>query len=113
MALLLGRQRRRRLVEDDDLGLVVDGAGDLDHLALGGAERRDDGGGVDGEVERLQKLLGGDVDAAQAVQRFLLAEIDVLGDRHRGDEARLLEDHGDAVRERLVGRAVAHLLGPR
>ena len=38
VALFLGRQRRRRLVEDDDLGLVVHGAGDLDHLPLGGAE---------------------------------------------------------------------------
>ena len=57
MALLLGRQRRRRLVEDDDLGIVVDGAGDLDHLPLGGAERGDRCRRIDGEIQRLQELL--------------------------------------------------------
>ena len=57
MALLLRRQRRRRLVEDDHFGIVVDGARDLHHLPLGRAERLDDGGRIDREVQRLQELL--------------------------------------------------------
>ena len=39
-------------------GVVVDGAGDLDHLLLGRAERLDHRGRVDLEVQRLQELLG-------------------------------------------------------
>ena len=88
----------------------MDGAGDLHHLALGGAQGGDQGRGIDGEVQGLQELLGGDVDAAQPVQEFLVAQIEVLGHGHGGDQARLLEDHGDAVAQRLEGRGVAHLL---
>jgi len=38
MMLFLRRQRRSRLVEDDDFRLESDGSGDFDHLPLGGAE---------------------------------------------------------------------------
>jgi hypothetical protein len=67
--LLLGSEARRRFVEDDDLGLVQDGARDLHHLLLGGAEQTDGRSRVDVELQRLQELLGGDVDAAQAVEK--------------------------------------------
>ena len=94
--LLFGGERRSRLVEDDHLGLIKHGAGDFDHLLLGRAERRDGGGRRHVEVQRLQELLGGDIDAAQAVVEMLLPEKEVLRHRHRRHEAVLLEDHGDA-----------------
>ena len=102
--LLLGRQRRGRLVEDDHLGLVQHGAGDLDHLLLGRAERADRRRRRDVEVQRLQELLRGDIDAAQAVVEALLAEKQVLRHRHRRHEAVLLEHHADAEMARLERR---------
>ena len=97
MTLFLGSKCRGRLVEDDDLGLVMDSAGDLDHLSLGRSERSDGRSGIYSEVERLQKLLCGNVNAAQPIEEFLFAKVDVLSNRHRGNEARLLVNHGDAV----------------
>ena len=38
MLHLLGRKRSGRLVENEDLGVVPNGADDLDHLPLRGAE---------------------------------------------------------------------------
>ena len=57
----LGRQTGGRLVENDDAGIVVDSAGDLDHLPLGGAEHADRRRRIDMEIERLQELLRLDV----------------------------------------------------
>src|SRR6202051_2951278 len=61
--LFLRRQRGGGLVEDDDLCLMQDGARDLDHLFLGGAEKADRCRRGDVKIERLKKLLSGDVDA--------------------------------------------------
>ena len=83
MVFFFRGQRRGRLVEDDDARLVVHGAGDLDHLLLRRAELRDVHGRIDAEIQRLQELLGGDVDAAQAVEEFFVAEIDILRHRQR------------------------------
>ena len=102
-----GVRRRGRLVEDDDLGLVQHRARDLDHLLLGGAERADGRGRGDVEIQRLQELLRGDVDAAQAIVEVLLAEKEVLRHRHRRHEAVLLEHHGDAEMARLQRRTSA------
>jgi hypothetical protein len=49
----------------------------------------------------LQELLRGDVDPAQAVQELFVAEIEVLRDRQRRDQARLLKHHRDAVAQSL------------
>ena len=103
--LLLGRQARRRLVEDDDLGVVQHRAGDLDHLLLGRAEQAHHRRRVDVELQRLQELLRRDVDAAQAVEELLLAEKEVLRHRHRRHQAGFLEDHRHAEVQRLVRRA--------
>ena len=102
--LLLRRQRCGRLVEDDDLGAVQNRACDLDHLLLGRAKAADGGGRRDVEIERLQELLRGDVDAAQAVVELLLPEKQVLRDRHGRHQAVLLEHHGDAEIARLQRR---------
>ena len=63
---------------------------------LAGAERPTVAVGSTSKLQRLQELLRGDVDAAQAVEEFLLAEEEVLRDRHRRHQAVLLEHHGDA-----------------
>ncbi len=99
---LLRRQTRGRLVENDDARLVVDGARDLDHLLLGGAEQTDRRRRIDMEVERLQQLLGLDVEGAEARQQFLIAELDVLRRGHGRNQARLLIDHADAGAERVA-----------
>ena len=97
MALLFRRQRRRRLVENDELGLEPHRARDLHHLPLGGAERLHGRGRLDREIERLQKLLRVDVGSAQPVEEFFVAEVEVLRHGHRRHEAGFLEHHGDAV----------------
>ena len=102
--LLFRRQRRRRLVEDDHLGLVEHGARDFDHLLLGRAERADGRGRGDVEIQRLQELLRGDVDAAQSIVKALLAEEEVLRHRHRRHETVLLKHHGDAEMTRFERR---------
>ena len=71
--------------------------GDLHHLLLAGAEARDQRGRIDVEIQRLQELLAGDVDAAQPVEPLRIGQIDVLGDRERRHQARLLVDHRDAA----------------
>ena len=107
LVLLLGRQRRRRLVEDDHLRIVVHRARDLDHLLLAGAEARDHRGRIDVEVQRLQELLAGDVDAAQPVEALLVGQVDVLRDGQRRHQAGLLVDHRDAALQRLRRRCRA------
>ena len=62
--LFFRRKGCRGLVEDYDFGLVQDGACYLDHLLLGGAEKSDGRGRSDVEIERLQELLGGDVNSS-------------------------------------------------
>ena len=99
--LLLGRQGRGGLVENDDLGAVQHRAGDFHHLLLGGAERADDRRRRDVEIERLQELLRGDVDAAGAIVEFLLTEKQVLRHRHGRDQRVLLKHHADAEIARL------------
>src|SRR6185437_6732937 len=99
---LFRRQARRRLIEDDDTGVVVDGAGDLDHLPLGGAQQPDRRRRIDMEVQRLQQLLRLDVQLLEARDELLVAEFDVLRRRHGRHQAGLLVDHADAGSERIA-----------
>ena len=101
LLLLLGRQGRGRLVEDDDLGVVLHRPRDLDHLLLAGAEPGDERRRIDVEIERLQELLAGDVDAAQPVEELLVGQEDVLRHRHRRHQAGFLEHHVDAAPQRF------------
>ncbi len=105
MVLLLRRERRGRLIENDDLRFEAHRARDLHHLPLGGAERLDGRGRIDRKVQRLKELLRVDIGSAQAVEEFFVAEIEVLRHRHARDETRLLIDHGNAVtsRQRRTG----------
>ena len=112
LVLLLRRQRRRRLVEDDDLGVVMHRPRDLDHLLLAGAEAGHHGGRIDVEVERLQELLAGDVDAAQPVEALVVGQVDVLRDGQRRHQAGLLVDHRDAALQRFRRRCRARPSAP-
>ena len=102
---LVRRQRRRRLVHDEDADVERDRLGDLDGL-LGG-ERQAAGGAahIEGDAEGREDLLGpakhlapvGDGPAS------LVADEDVLRHVEVGEEQRLLVDRGDAVALRLGG----------
>ena len=100
--------------------LVVNGPGDLHHLAPGGAKRGYNRRRINREVEGLQELLGRDINTPQPVEELLLAKIDVLRHRHRGHQAGLLEHHGDAVAQGVKRCGIAddaaqmlHLAGTR
>ena len=107
--LLFRRQRGGRLVEDDDLCLMQHRARDFDHLLLGGAEQPDRRGRRDVEIQRLQELLGGDVDAAQPVVEAFLSQKQILGDRHGRNQAVLLKHHRDAEMACLERRSGRHV----
>ncbi len=100
-------ERGGRLVHDEDAGIGVDGAGDLDELAFGERKARYDIGRGKGCAEafedaaaaRLHRLPVGE-DALSD----LAAEIDVLGDREVRAEAQLLIDDRNAHGEGGGGR---------
>src|SRR6185295_11874754 len=75
LMLLFWRQSRRRFVEDDHLCVVMNCARNLHHLLLACAKSRHDGGRIDVKIERLQKLLARDVDAAEAVKLLGVGQI--------------------------------------
>ena len=97
------RQHRRRLVEDQDLGVAVERLQDLDALALADRQRRDDRVGIDGKAEFPGQLLdalarGGAVEAQPP--RTLRAERDVFQHGHVVGEREMLVHHADAGVER-------------
>ncbi len=65
--------------------LQQDRSRDLDHLLLRGPQLACDLYRINIEVQRLQELLGGDIDAAQPVENLFSAEEQILGDGHRRD----------------------------
>ncbi len=110
VVLLLRRQRGGRLIENDDARLVMDGAGDLDHLLVRRAERGHQRGRIDLKVHAGEELLGLIVQAAQPVEELFVAQIDVLRHRHRRHQHGLLKHHGDAERQRFGRRRQHHRL---
>ena len=94
---LLGRQRRRRLVEDDDPGVVEDGAGDLDHLPFGGRQGACELRRIDVEIETLKHLPRRVSYLADRIERALASEDHVLRHGQLRNEARLLVHHRNAV----------------
>ena len=92
-------QRRRRLVEDQQLDLLGERLGDLDELLLADAELAD---GRDRELVQAHprqergRLGVGAVPVDQAAVHPLVAEEDVLRDRQVGDQRELLVDDDDA-----------------
>jgi hypothetical protein len=89
-----------RLVEDDDLGVGDEGAGDFNQLLRGDGQVANDGAGLEpGVTEPFEGLshpgsLTSVLDESPAGQ--LLPEHDVVFDGEMGGEVQLLIDHGDA-----------------
>ena len=103
------RQCGRRLVHDDQLGVLRQGLGDLDPLAVRHREAADDG--IDVEIMAVERIEqgasagphGGPVHAAPAGARRM-ADIDVLRHAQLGEQQQFLIDRGDALGRRLAGR---------
>ena len=93
----LRRQRCRRLVEDNNAGLVVHGAGDLDHLALGRTERTGKRIRVHVEVERAQQLPGLVFQSPDRVDGLLATQHKVLRNGQLRNQAGFLKHHRDAA----------------
>ena len=98
---LVRRQRRGRLVQDQDARLAEERLGDLDHLPA--AERQIARPAVAAVRSRptCADLRDCGRQAAvvdEAAAPRIGAEADVLGDREMGGEAQLLLHHGDAER---------------
>lgn len=93
-------QSRVGFVEDDDSGLLIEGAGDLHLLLLANGETADERVGRKGHVELGEDPPGGlahgaAVDHAAAIQ-FAVGE-DVRRDRAVKKQIQLLEDDADSV----------------
>ena len=104
---LLRRQHRGRLVEDQDARVAVERLEDLDALLLADADLLDHGIRLHGEAVargQLAHALARRVEVELAVVLRLVAEHDVLDDRHHGDQHEVLVHHADAEADR-VGRA--------
>ena len=114
-ALDLGRrQRRGRLVENDDARAREQHARKFDQLLHADRKIAEPRARVDVEPEVLELRCGGfghppPGDDAQTVDR-LSAEKDVLGDAQFRRDAELLMHHADARRERVARRAEMHVL---
>ena len=114
-ALDLGRrQRRGRLVENDDARAGEQHARELDQLLHADRKIAEARARIDVEPEVLQ-LLGGASrhpppgDDAEAIDR-LSAEKDIFGDAEFRRDAELLMHHADAGRQRVARRAEMHVL---
>ena len=95
-----GGEHRRRLVEDQDLGVAAQALDDLDTLAHAGGQVGDAIVGVDLEAVLLADLADPSTDL-RGVEPAGVAEGDVLPHGQRLDEAEVLMDHGDAEARRL------------
>ena len=107
------RQRRGRLVENDDARAGEQHAGKLDQLLHADRKIAEPRARVDVEAEVLQLLRRPRAPCApQAIDAEpidrLRAEKHVLGDAEVGRDAELLMHHADAARARVARRAEMH-----
>ncbi len=106
---LLRRQHRSRLVEDDEPGVLQEGADDLDALALADREIGHMGIGVERQAVGMGEFGGAGRDIGErhgVVQR----QRDVFGDRQRLEQGKVLEDHADAELARSAWTCDPHRL---
>ena len=99
-------QRGSRLIEHDDLGVVGNRLGDLDHLPLRNGEVADDPLGIDVDIERFKDLLGLVVHALAVYQRAVhgeAAQPDVFHDAAAQHLVQFLMHHGHAIVQRVAG----------
>ena len=105
------RQRRGRLVQDDDARAGEQHARELDQLLQAERQRAHPRARIDVDAEALQMLGRAaahrpPVDQAEPVDR-LHAEMDVLRHRQLAHDGKLLMHHADAGRARIARRAKA------
>src|SRR6202166_522949 len=74
----LRRQTRCRLVKDDEAGIVPGRTGDLYHLSLCRAQAFNQSQWVHVEIQRLLRLLCGDIDLAIDGKQLLHPEFKIL-----------------------------------
>ena len=91
----LRRENRGRLVHDQEPGLEQERAHDLDALALAYAQCRDDPAGIEFEPIGVEHAIEFGQELARGEAR-VEAERDVLQDRHRLEQRKVLEHHADA-----------------
>ena len=114
---LLRRQYGRRLVEDEDVRVPVEGLEDLDALLLADGDVGDQRIRVDLELELRRELA--DAGAGCRVVEHdpgvcrLVGQDDVLGHGHDRDEHEVLVHHPDPAVDRVLRRLQHDLLGRR
>ncbi len=109
----LGREHRRRLVQDQDLDASVQRLQDLDALLLTDGEvldRRASGSTLEPVLRPRARatVCSRVVDVEDGAA--LLAQDDVLGDGERVDQHEVLVDHADPERDRVARRRDLRLL---
>ena len=110
--LFLG-QRGGRFVHDDDLGIVGERLGDLDHLHLGDRQGRNLHLGIDVDIQLIKDALGVVIHLAVVDKPPLggvAAEPHVVHHGTLQHQVELLMHHGDAIFQRLFGRGEVDLL---
>ena len=98
------RERRRRLVEDQQAGASLECAGDLNHLLLADAEAAERLGGIERAADPREGFPGAGFEFSafhEAVARRLPPHHDVLGDGAVRKEAQLLVHRADAAIDRV------------
>ena len=106
---LLRRQHRGRLVEDDEFGVLEKRPHDLDALALADGKVRDMG-------LRIERQAVGARQRRRLVRHFgkrnagRQGQCDVLCDRQRLEQRKMLEDHADAKPAGGAGARNSHRL---
>ena len=108
---LLRRQHRRRLVEDQELGILHQRAHDLDALALADRQPPDLALGIERQAVNPRGFLKPLRDGGERFSRRQ-AERDILGDRQVLEQREMLEHHADAERARLGRTGSARLFAP-
>ena len=108
-------QRGGRLVHDQDLGVLRQRLGDLDHLHHAGAEFGPRCIRIEILAEILQHgarhLSGGPIVQEERTLARLAVEKDVLRHGKRRHQAEFLKDHGDASALGIVGAGDGHRPG--
>jgi hypothetical protein len=105
---LLGGEDGRRLIEDDQAGPAVERLHDLHALLLPDGELPDESLRLHPQAVFLGKLTDPGRNLFQIEKRLAggsLAQRDILGHRHGGDQHEVLMDHADARPDGICGRA--------
>ena len=108
----IGREDRRRLVQDQDLDAAVERLQDLDALLLADGELLDHGVRAARGTRRCPRAPapGARHRRVSRIASTLVAQDDVLGDGERVHQHEVLVDHADAQGDRVARRRDLHLL---